>query len=68
MTYGTVALKNGKRKGRLHFTTGKTIKLNPKEVVDFETWVRFRKEIDHVVANPCKKMDSYLRKINKKGK
>jgi hypothetical protein len=39
MIYGTIALKNGKRKGRLEFDTGKIIKLSTKEVSELEQWI-----------------------------
>ena len=47
MTYGIIQLKNGKTKGIIKLDSGKNIKLSPKEVNNFENWIRlnFTKKI-----------------------
>lgn len=40
MLYGTKEHKKRSKSGELKFTTGKTVKLTPQEVYEFEVWVR----------------------------
>ncbi len=40
MVYGTREFKNGNKRGYLHFSTGKTVVLNEKELNEFEAKVR----------------------------
>jgi len=40
MTFGVKILKNGKRRGYLHFDSGKIVVLNPRDLVDLENKIR----------------------------
>ena len=51
MTYGTKIFKNGKRHGRLIFSTGKEIILNDEENNEFEEKVRYWQSTDREILN-----------------
>ena len=40
MTYGNRLFKNGKRRGYMHFSTGKTVVLKHTECIEFENKVQ----------------------------
>lgn len=44
MTYSTIEQKNGKVKGKLHFSTGKTVVLNMQENIEFINKINYWNE------------------------